>query len=173
MPVLEVDGRLRLAQSGSIVRYLATKTGLAGKSPTSNAIMDMMYETMQEVYWKLPFLEPEGDEKNEKIRKIVEETITPALKVVEKYSQGSKHLVGNSLSYVDLYLVEMFVGLEGKPGFNSGDFEKLKSIYNNVTSIQKVKKYLDSRPQRPFKNYLLEIFTVLIFALYLNCFLTI
>merc|ERR1719354_1219982 len=58
MPVLEVDGRLRLAQSGSIVRYLATKTGLAGKSPTSNAIMDMMYETMQEVYWKLPFLEP-------------------------------------------------------------------------------------------------------------------
>merc|ERR1719317_1028630 len=71
MPVLEVDGRLRLAQSGSIVRYLATKTGLAGKSPTSNAIMDMMYETMQEVYWKLPFLEPEGEEKNEKIRKIV------------------------------------------------------------------------------------------------------
>merc|ERR1719317_1611253 len=139
MPVLEVDGRLRLAQSGSIVRYLATKTGLAGKSPTHNAIMDMMYETMQEVYWKLPFLEPEGEEKNEKIRKIV-----------EKYSLGNKHLVGNSLSYVDLYLVEMFVGLEGKPGFSSGDFEKLKSIYNNVTSIQKVKKYLDSRPQRPF-----------------------
>merc|ERR1719354_1503294 len=137
MPVLEVDGRLRLAQSGSIVRYLATKTGLAGKSPTHNAIMDMMYETMQEVYWKRPFLEPEGEEKNEKIRKIVEETITPALKVVEKYSQGNKHLVGNSLSYVDLYLVEMFIGLEGKPGFNSGDFEKLK-------------RYLDARPQRPF-----------------------
>jgi len=150
MPVLELDGRLKLAQSGAIVRYLAMKTGLAGKSPTHAAILDMMYETMQEVYWKLPFLEPEGEEKNEKIRKAVEETITPALKVVQKYAQGSKHLVGNSLSYVDLYLVELFVGLEGKPSFNSENFERLKSIFNNVCNIPSVKKYLAGRPERPF-----------------------
>merc|ERR1711931_619862 len=144
MPVLELDGRLKLAQSGAIVRYLARK------SPTQAAILDMMYETMQEVYWKLPFLEPEGEEKNEKIRKAVEETITPALKVVQKYSQGSKHLVGNCLSYVDLYLVELFVGLEGKPSFNSENFERLKSIFNNVSNIPSVKKYLAGRPERPF-----------------------
>merc|ERR1712002_928513 len=90
MPVLELDGRLKLAQSGAIVRYLAMKTGLAGKSPTQAAILDMMYETMQEVYWKLPFLEKDESEKERKTVEVVEQSIIPCLKLLERMAENYK-----------------------------------------------------------------------------------
>ena len=63
MPVLEIDGDVRLSQSGAIARYLANEAGLAGKSLRQKAVLDMMYETLYEILFKLPLSEPEGPEK--------------------------------------------------------------------------------------------------------------
>ena len=63
MPVLEIDGEVRLAQSGAIARYLAHVAGIAGKSPRQKAVLDMMYETLYEILFKLPLQDPDGPEK--------------------------------------------------------------------------------------------------------------
>jgi len=147
MPVLEIDGEVRLAQSGAIARYLAHVAGIAGKSPRQKAVLDMMYETLYEILFKLPLQDPDGPEKAAKAKKVVEEIIYPALKLIEKKAEGSKHLVGGCLSYVDLYLVEFCYNLRNMPGFKLSDFKRLSSIRDSVASIPKVKKYLEDRPK--------------------------
>ena len=48
MPVLYVNGK-PLAQSGSIVRYLAKKFGLAGSNDWEAALIDSVYEVTNDV----------------------------------------------------------------------------------------------------------------------------
>ena len=52
VPVLEnYDGRGNaLAQSAAIVRYLGSRTGLNGQNPHERARVDMVYETVQELF---------------------------------------------------------------------------------------------------------------------------
>jgi len=147
MPVLEIDGDVRLSQSGAIARYLANEAGLAGKSLRQKAVLDMMYETLYEILFKLPLSEPEGPEKAAKAKKVMEEIVYPALKFIEKKAEGSKHIVGGCLSYVDLYLVEFCYNLRNMPDFKIADFKRLSSIRDSVASIPKIKKYLEERPK--------------------------
>lgn len=148
MPVLVVDGKVKLSQAGVISRYLAVKTGLSGKNPTEFAVIDMIFESMQEVYWKLPLFGVDDEvEKEKKMKSVMEENIIPALKLFEKMAQNDHFLVGEKLSYADLALIELFHNLNGKPYFNPEDFPHLNSINKNVVSIPNIKKYLETRPK--------------------------
>jgi glutathione S-transferase len=52
MPLLEIDG-LELVQSQAMVRYVAAKTGLAGKTPAEVALVDMTAEFIRDARGKL------------------------------------------------------------------------------------------------------------------------
>jgi len=147
LPVLVVDDKLKLSQQGVIVRYLAVKTGLAGKNPTESAAIDMLFESMQEVYWKLPYADEDGPEKDMKTKKVMTETILPSLNLFEKMAESKQFLVGAKLSYADLTLVEFYHNLDGKPGFEEQKFPKLTSIVENVISMPNIKRYLQKRPK--------------------------
>lgn len=150
MPVLTIDGKVRLSQSGTIVRYLALKTGTSGKNPTQAAVIDMMFETLSEVYFKLPFFESDAAEKDKKTKAVMEANIIPALSLFEKMAQSDKFLVGEGLSYADLALIEFFFNMEGKPGFDAKQYPRLNSINKNVVSIPNIKNYLANRPKTDF-----------------------
>lgn len=62
VPMLYVDDQ-PLAQTGAINRYLAGTFGLMGDSSFSAATCDMVYETLQEVFSKLPFNEKDMKKK--------------------------------------------------------------------------------------------------------------
>jgi len=47
LPLLEMDG-LKLVQSQSMVRYVARKAGLVGKSPAEEALVDMVCEAVKD-----------------------------------------------------------------------------------------------------------------------------
>ena len=55
--MLYIDDEAVLAQTGAINRYLATSYGLMGDTLLSAATCDMVYETLQQVFSKLPFNE--------------------------------------------------------------------------------------------------------------------
>merc|ERR550534_2195839 len=60
MPVLYVDGK-QLCQSGVIIRFLANTFGLMGDSCLAGAYADMVYETLNEMYFKLPLFEKDAE----------------------------------------------------------------------------------------------------------------
>lgn len=123
LPVLEADGQ-ELAQSASIIRYLATKAGLAGASETERARVDALYETLKDLFvshgvWGKSFdVEAlrRGPTQGERVLHFRETSnrgeFTPfqkaaaGLKTFEDVLAGSAtgYLVGGNLSYVDLAL---------------------------------------------------------------------
>lgn len=62
MPTLEVDGKV-MTQSGAIGRYLAKEFGLYGDSSYDQALIDQVYETLDEISNTLnPIIFREKDE---------------------------------------------------------------------------------------------------------------
>ena len=62
MPALYYDGK-PLCQSGVIHRFLANTFGLMGDSCLAAAYADMVYETLNEMYFKLPLFEKDAEKK--------------------------------------------------------------------------------------------------------------
>lgn len=123
LPVLEVE-RQELAQSASIMRYLATKAGLTGASEMERARVDALFETHKDLFvshgvWGKSFdveALKRGPTQGDSILHFRETSnrgeFTPfqkaaaALKTFEDVLAGSAtgYLVGGNLSYVDLAL---------------------------------------------------------------------
>jgi len=68
MPVLYVDGK-QVCQSGVIHRFLTASFGLVGDSHLAAAYCDMVYETLNELYFKLPLFEKDAEKQKKKWRK--------------------------------------------------------------------------------------------------------
>ena len=49
LPCFEVEGGIRIFQSNAIARYIATKTGYAGKNFLEQALVDMAADTVQDI----------------------------------------------------------------------------------------------------------------------------
>lgn len=50
MPVLEIDGKEKIAQSAAINRYLARQYKLAGQTPIEEAKVDMLADLFKDMY---------------------------------------------------------------------------------------------------------------------------
>lgn len=57
LPVLIIDGKHKLAQSGAIVRYLGRELNMEGEDLLLTAYVDMVTEAICEMYSKLLFFE--------------------------------------------------------------------------------------------------------------------
>jgi len=114
MPVLFVDGK-QICQSGVIHRFLANTFGLMGDSVLAGAYADMVYETLNEMYFKLPLFEKDAEKKKAETDKQFAEKIMPFLvKMNGKHAndpeKGNKdHFIGGKLTLADIALA-FFIG---------------------------------------------------------------
>lgn len=123
-----VDGDVKFAQSGAIMRYVARKAGLLGESDADVAMSEMLIEEHQDVYMMLAraLYAPEG--KDEGFAKVFAEggPIRTHLGYLEKLIKGttfcSKALAGD---YAIAAALDMVVHLE--PTILSG-FPKLAAF---------------------------------------------
>ncbi|VDM59034.1 unnamed protein product [Angiostrongylus costaricensis] len=134
LPVLEVDGQ-QIPQSQAIARYVARKYGYAGKTPYEEAIVDALADQYKDFYVEIKgFYYPamglaKGD-------------------VVCYYFFG--YLAGNDLTYADLILAEHVFSIRTVfPDYTNG-FPEVEEHYRKVTSVPKLKKWLDERPKTSF-----------------------
>ncbi|KAL6736886.1 glutathione S-transferase protein [Ancylostoma duodenale] len=153
MPVLEVDGK-QLAQSFAIARFLARKFGLAGNCPFEEALVDSIADQYRDFINEVrPCLMvligyAEGD-----LEKLTKELLLPSCekffgfmtKFLKKSNSG--YLVGDSLTYADLYLAETSVELAKKfPTIYDG-FPEVKAHAEKVRSNPALKKWIETRPE--------------------------
>ncbi|KHJ78385.1 glutathione S-transferase protein [Oesophagostomum dentatum] len=155
MPVLEVDGK-QLAQSFAIVRFLSRRFGFAGETRFDEALVDSIADQFKDfmtdirpmVVVALGFAQ--GD-----LAKLTKEVFLPArdkfFAYITKFLKANKsgYLVGDSLTYVDLYLAETSEFAKKVPTLYDA-FPEIKAHAEKVRSIAALKKWIESRPKTNF-----------------------
>ncbi|WKX95180.1 hypothetical protein Q1695_011995 [Nippostrongylus brasiliensis] len=154
LPVLEEDGK-KLAQSFAIARYLARKFGLAGKSAFEQALVDSIADQMKDFVSEIrPYLRiawgfDQGDSTSVEgiLLPAREKLFTFLLKFLKENKSG--FLVGDSLTWADLYLAEAAEIGQNVPEFYEG-FPEIKAHSDNIRTIPVLRKWLETRPKTAF-----------------------
>ncbi len=165
VPVL-THGEFRLHQSSSIVRYLAKYFSLSGITPEDEAEIDVLYETVKELFGGHKFLKvhPEALEAavlaGQALPEIRYATMTnrgqyseleqstAILRVFEEVLATSQtgHLVGTDLSYADLALFlkldELAESDKSPHWVTAPEFTRLAAFYNNIAETDGVERFL-------------------------------
>jgi glutathione S-transferase len=184
VPVLEnYDGRGNaLAQSATIVRYLGSRTGLNGQNPHERARVDMVYETVKELFgshavWGKAFnisalkegiaagLEPTmhfRDTTNRGEYSGFEKSAAALLTFEEMLANNEAdgdYLVGDALSYADLALWQQLFELSEEDNMplwpTTLPFPALARFKTNIDTMPRIQRYLKSErlmPRNAFKN---------------------
>ncbi|KAK6056135.1 glutathione S-transferase protein [Cooperia oncophora] len=150
MPVLDVNGK-RLGQSNAIARYLAKQFD-AWEEAVVDSIVDQYKEFSTEIR---PFLRVYlGFEKGD-LDAITKEVFLPNREKFFTYmkrfltSNKSGYLVGNKLTWADLYLAEMAEFEKKVPELYEG-FPEVKAHSEKIRSIPTLKKWIETRPETKF-----------------------
>lgn len=151
VPVLEViesDGtRLKIAQSGAIYRYLANKFNMAGKTERERAVCDMICEEVRDIHeliFKI-YVKPSGEAKEAELNEAMSRTIPDMLKLIENMLEAnvSGFLVGDSITYADLYLMYVYEWLHDRRGEILAKLPVLKAHDEKIRSYPGVKEHLE------------------------------
>lgn len=157
-PVLEFSDGTQLPQSMTIARYVARENGLAGadnlESAKIDAIVDTQHDT-NELFYKTVFFEKDEAKKAEGLEKFLTETLPKHVenlgKLKKAYSSDERYFVGSKLSWADLFVFHSIQALVKAVPQVQGKFgDQFKGLMETVTSNEKVKQYLDNRPETAF-----------------------
>ena len=154
LPVLVIDDKVELGQSGSINRYLAglvtkTKSGFIPEDPVKAAQADALHETAQDLFMIMPIVNVwKGDKWKKEKEDYFNNTLPGKLPALVKMLGAQQYFCGDRVTYADfaLYVIMDLVRLV-EPG--------VVSQHNNITAwmarveqLEGVKQYLDNRPTR-------------------------
>nr|XP_006822382.1 PREDICTED: glutathione S-transferase A4-like [Saccoglossus kowalevskii] len=151
VPLLEIDG-MKLVQTNAIIRYIARKYDMYGKTLEEKTRIDMLNEGARD--FLRPFIgvgwvtaSTEDD-----LKKIREKILPRYLPIFENEVSRSTsgYLVGDNISMVDLTLLECLLNCDDYIPGVLDDFPKLKAFQNKVSSLPRIKAFLDG-PQRKGK----------------------
>ena len=142
--ITEGDKTLTMVQSNAIVRYIARKAGLSGRTPEEEAKIDMFTEGVEDLRTKLVrvFYSPEfASLKDDLINK----TIPDQLANFENLLRGSESgFFTEKLSVADLVLFEVLeIVVAFSPGALDG-LEAVSRLHKQVASLPRVAAYLAS-----------------------------
>jgi len=157
LPVLEVDHKIRIAQSCAIARYIARQHGLAGKTPEEEALVDSLGDAHKDFFhetrdfYVVAFGFGPGDKDKLYTEKVVaaKDKLFPALEKFLKES-GSGFLVGKSVTWVDFLIAERLETThEYAPHLFDGHPE-IPAWINHVMDLPNIKKWIQERPKNKF-----------------------
>jgi len=155
LPVLEVGEGKTLAQSNAILRFLANKFNLTGANAWDDAKMDELTEVLADVRteWRKLFVEKDEEKKAQVKKELIEVTFPKLIGKVEEYkkAQGSKYLVGDKLTWIDIlyaHFMDSF-GVTLDPNIMD-PYPCLKELQNTVFEVPEIKKWIETRPKTDF-----------------------
>ncbi|GMT31218.1 hypothetical protein PFISCL1PPCAC_22515, partial [Pristionchus fissidentatus] len=166
VPVLEVDGSTKLAQTMTILRYIANRHGLAGKTPEDSAKLDMIAESVQEMInspqifnWALIVLGKYSDITTDEAKKdFFKYKVTPELEAfapkIERFllANGNNGLfMGDAETWVDVFAAETFSKFLDFGDANCLDaFPHIKDLIARVHANPIIRKHIEEREPARF-----------------------
>jgi len=154
VPLLEVDGKA-LTQSVAISRYLAEKYKLVPENPFEAALCNEYVDAVQDILnpmYRLSFL-PAGEDKDDQIKKQIETNKTKFFDVFDSIikSNGGAHLVGDKLTWADLWLAFSIDQFQLILGSNIAEGrENVNKLKEGVMKTPQIKAWLEKRPKTKF-----------------------
>ncbi|CAD5219451.1 unnamed protein product [Bursaphelenchus xylophilus] len=154
VPVLFFDGK-RIAQSHSIIRYLAAEAGLAGRDRVEAAEIDEIYETCRELFDALtPYLRTYIGRIPGDIKALYKDLLVPT---VDKYLPIIQDFIGQNgffhqsgISYADFYFVNYFDIFNRMHPEVFKRFGKLLEHTQRIYALPELQDYLAKRRDHTF-----------------------
>lgn len=148
VPMLEIDG-MKLVQTRAILSYIAGKYNLYGSDLKDRAYIDMYVEGNTDLISLVLsyFFIPESEKEKQRIH-MKERARARYFPVYNKALEGKKFLVGNKLSWADVFLLDVILSLEEfHPDILKG-FANLQAFKTTTSEIPTIKKFLQPGSQR-------------------------
>ncbi|CAG2247161.1 HPGDS [Mytilus edulis] len=117
MPLLTVDTKTTINQTGAIARFIAREFGLYGTDNMESSKCDVIFETYNDLFTEL-------------------------IKVFFEQDEAKK------LSLADIAFFDMVDKITGSKVMGADlykDFAEIKTFYENVQKLPKIKSYLEKR----------------------------
>jgi len=154
VPVLTVNGKVQIAQSSAINRFLAKRFGLFGDNDIDSALIDAVGEQLTDVRktWYTDKTK-DGEKPGENLKKFFDTTFPEQLSLLESNVRGNGHFVGSKVSLADVqfyYLVFVFARDNPQVEASLSQYPKLKQVYETVSNNANIKKWVSERPQTIF-----------------------
>ena len=157
-PVLELSDGTQLPQSLAIARYVARETGLAGRDNLESAKIDAVIDTqrdMNDTFHAKVVLEKDKTKKAQELEKFLAKDlfqfVDQLAKLRSAYSKDARYLVGNELSWADLFVYSsMDRVIKAAPAMKPKLDPHFQSVFDTVQNHPKLKTYLKERPDVPF-----------------------
>jgi glutathione S-transferase len=152
LPFLEDDSHI-ICQSKSIERYLANKLGLMGNNLLEGAKIDSISEIIRD--FKTDYQSIRKLDENEKeagLLKWFSETLVQKLELLENLVNET-YSIGKGISYADIVIYSFILHFfdDTKSSYNSiNNLPNLKSIVDNISNNENIKKWIVNRPETPF-----------------------
>ncbi|KAI1711429.1 glutathione S-transferase 1 [Ditylenchus destructor] len=153
VPILEVDGgKLILAQSNAIARFIAEKHGLAGKDEVERARVDELQDSYKDLfsavikYLAVKFGFRPGD-----VDALHKDEYAPALDfflpIWNKILQESKSgfLVNSGVTFVDFFLADFLYTFQGLEPELMAKFDQFDKYVKKVYDLPRVKDHVEKR----------------------------
>jgi len=156
LPILDIDGVV-LHQSHAIDRYLAKQYGYAGKSDLEAAQIDAVVGSVEDLTTRIPpiyDMEEDPQAKAKYIERYKKEFVLPGLakleKLLETNNGGNGFFVGDSLTWADLFFVNIaeYAVLMAQTDLNQ--FPKLKALRDRVETVPKIAAWIEERPKTEY-----------------------
>jgi len=146
------DSQVDLVQSSAIMRYLAKKHGFNGSDEKEALLLDVVFEGINDLSNEavtLLFRIPE-EHRPAKTEEFLKQSLPKHLNNFKRILNNKNYLVGNKLSYVDLYFFTSLKFLftfisEARPVLTSAGLDE---YYNRIQNEPKIKAFYDSDPYK-------------------------
>jgi len=142
LPMLE-DGDLKLAQTGTIARYVAKKVGLYPISLKESSRCDMVFDGTMDFLGKYFGLVIYKNLNKEDYEKAAKQWFTYFENIVKGYKEGKEWIV-SQFSFADLALFQAATLAAGSIPKFLDDFPLIKAHHERVGARPNIKAYLNS-----------------------------
>jgi glutathione S-transferase len=152
-----IDKDVNVTESSAVLRYVVNRYApdLNGKTPADKARVDMLFAMISEIKTQASTACYTGND-----RAAITKNATDKLAPVVKYLEGKKFIVGDYLTFVDLYFAETLDLLR----FISEEkiyetYPVLKEYFERVCEVPSLKEFLESDRfmERTFNNKFAQI----------------
>merc|ERR1712024_15505 len=151
LPLLSIDNKTLLAQSGAIDRYLASLVltpGFVPSDPVKKAQCDMIYETVEDIIRIMPIVNVwTGEKWKEEKEEYFSKTLPGKLPSLVGLLGNKKYFCGNLVTFADFALYNIMDLIRLVEPKVIQKYSILVQWMSRIESLPGVKDYLFSRPQ--------------------------
>ena len=151
LPLLVINDKRRVWQSGSIMRYTAILTNTVPENLEDKGVADAIFESSQELFQPLnATINFRVNEDYENFKKSILDDFRPRLFYFNKFLENDRSgpfFFGKSPFYCDFGTYHQFSLIRVLDNTIFDDFSAVKTLMEAVENLQGVSDYLSSRPE--------------------------